>query len=62
MLVVNEIVRDVLCNELIKLSKYVPPEAYEHLRSMSDILMSDKDFQYVDDEEVNQVILSAFPR
>ena len=52
MLVVDELVRDVLCNELIELNKSLAcnlmSHAREHVTNISNILMSPYDFIHVD--------------
>ena len=52
MLQCTELVRDVLCREVIAASNAVKAnvmcDAMSHLRNMADILMSDKDFEQVE--------------
>lgn len=58
MLLVKEIVRDVLANEVIQLNKCIdalPPsttcnDMRNHVKNMVDILMSDVDFKKVNNE------------
>lgn len=55
MLITNELTRDVLCNELLQIDKYIKSassddmhELSQHIYNMVSILMSDDDFVYVD--------------
>lgn len=52
MLVCDELVRDVLCREVIAASNAAKagcmPDVMSHLGNMADILMSDKDFEQVE--------------
>lgn len=63
MLVTTEIVRDVLCNEIIQLSQYdMDQRARKHVSNIASILMSD-DFQQVcDPDEVWLLELKKFCR
>ncbi len=52
MLVMADLVRDVLANEVVCASNAakagVMPAVMKHLTNMSDILLSDRDFVYID--------------
>lgn len=52
MLLVEELTRDVLCNELIEMNKSLDvgqvEHAKQHMKNMVDILMSPNDFMSID--------------
>lgn len=52
MLIVSDFVRDVMCNEIIETSNAIKAgvmsDAMSHIKNMSDIIMSGKDFIHVD--------------
>lgn len=62
MLVVRELVRDVLCNELIELDKDIKSlpcdissDMMQHIVNMKDILTG-KDFVYMDIAEMQRIL------
>lgn len=56
MLIVSELVRDVLCCELVAASNAakagVMSDVMSHVKNMSDILMSPEDFKHIDDNMI----------
>lgn len=52
MLITTELVRDVLCNELIQISNAckagIMSDVIKHVDNIADILVSSSDFAYID--------------